>query len=122
MKKQTFFKTCRTKGKTGLDLVPCQGYIYDLQDVNGYSFKVALYYSGASWRATHYTTGLDFTPYKTDIEGNRKPLRWGREDLISELKKFDIKRIEDNHKVSEFYIKLVERIAEALANEQNQDQ
>lgn len=62
MKKQVFYKLCKDRENKSLYFEKAMGYIYDLTDIDGKPFKVALEWRSPVWTATEITTGLSFSP------------------------------------------------------------
>lgn len=84
MKKQVFYKTCKSKER-GLYFEKDEGYIYSFKDVCGHDVQVAIGYhrSARAYFATEVTTGLSSYP----LTGKTK------EELLDKLSKHDFKRI-----------------------------
>lgn len=95
-RKSTFFKVMKDKGSKKIFIEECSGYLYKLKDFKGYEFLVSLWWDGFSWYATHFTTGLNFTPIKK-VGGSYTYRGWNKEDLINTLKELDLERLEKNH-------------------------
>ena len=123
-RKTPFFKLMKDKDSKKMTIEESSGYLYKLKDFTGYEFLVSLWWDGFSWYATHFITGLNFTPIKK-VGGSYSYRGWNKEDLISIIKEHDVKRLEKNQltlidrlDTMEISEELKSRIFEVFQNEE----
>lgn len=86
MKKETVYWCVKQSGSKQLKVIEKEGYLYDVFCPHG-TVRVGLVYVRPWWRATHYESGLDCTPY-SDSGGYNKHWR-NREELLDAIKDID---------------------------------
>lgn len=86
MKKETVYWCVKQPGSKQLKVIEKEGYLYDVSCPHG-TVRVGLVYVRPWWRATHYESGLDCTPY-SDSGGYNKHWR-NREELLDAIKDID---------------------------------
>jgi hypothetical protein len=108
MKKQTVYWCVKTPSGMGMQVIKKQGYLYDIIDPQG-TITIGLVYVRPSWRATHYESGLDCTPY-SDAGSYSKAWK-KKEDLLEAVKNIDFHRYMDQAKP---FIEIVNKYKEKL--------
>lgn len=85
MKRENIYWCTRNPVTGNTEVLIKQGYLYNVVCDDGSAVNIGLVFVRPYWRATHYESGLDCTPY-SDIGGYSKAWK-KKEDLIEAIKK-----------------------------------